>query len=247
MNRHVSMIILAVAAIHSEALVAPRYIKSQHHVGTLHTSTSPRGTTPRHVFGHNQQLDHTQFRTALSSSVTAVNGDENNESPVNEFQPRTMEVSESFAFFARFVVQSILEKRAQKTLGRDNRRRLRDRLKRVLFLRKDKKESSTEKKKEKAGGIKESIRKLNESRKKLIELVGYDASLIVPAFSFLIMGAFMSSVIPYFYSSCISCVAAGESNREKLVWALGGLGLSHVLEAVFTGFRGALFWVAGES
>ena len=56
----------------------------------------------------------------------------------------------------------------------------------------------------------------------------------------------MSSVIPYYYSSCISCVAAGEASREKLLWALGGLGLSQVLEAIFTGCRGALFWITGE-
>ena len=87
---------------------------------------------------------------------------------------------------------------------------------------------------------------LNESRKSLIRLVGYDSSLLVPAFGYLIMGAFMASVIPYYYSSCISCVAAGEANREKLLWAMGGLGVSHVLEAVFTGLRGALFWIAGE-
>ena len=101
-------------------------------------------------------------------------------------------------------------------------------------------------KKRPTGGIRESLRKLNESRRKLIQLVGYDSSLLFPAFSFLILGAFMSSVIPHFYSSCIAAVAAGESNRDKLLFALGGLGLSHVLEALFTGFRGALFWVAGE-
>ncbi len=60
------------------------------------------------------------------------------------------------------------------------------------------------------------------------------------------MGAFMSSVIPYYYSSCISCIASGEPNRSKLLWAIGGLGLSSFLEAVFTGLRGALFWIAGE-
>jgi ATP-binding cassette subfamily B (MDR/TAP) protein 9 len=60
------------------------------------------------------------------------------------------------------------------------------------------------------------------------------------------MGAFMSSVIPYFYSSCISCIASAEPNRNKLLWAIGGLGFSHFLEAVFTGLRGALFWIAGE-
>jgi hypothetical protein len=40
-------------------------------------------------------------------------------------------------------------------------------------------------------------------------------------------------------------VASGDPNRAKLIWAIGGLGLSHVAEALFTGFRGALFWIAG--
>mmetsp|Transcript_3658 Transcript_3658/g.6881 ORF Transcript_3658/g.6881 Transcript_3658/m.6881 type:complete len:807 (-) Transcript_3658:370-2790(-) len=246
MNGHVFiMIILAAAAIHSEALVAPahnmRY--QNYHVGISQKSATSQGMAIARLSHYDRRnKKHNQFRTTLSSSLVA-NGDEIAESPVNEFQPRTMKVSESFAFFARFVVQTILEKRAKKKLGRENRRRLRNRIKHVLSLRIAKKEPIIKKKKE--GGVRESLRKLNESRKKLIQLVGYDSSLLVPAFGFLIMGAFMSSVIPHFYSSCISCVAAGEANREKLLWALGGLGMSHVLEAVFTGFRGALFWVAG--
>mmetsp|Transcript_5953 Transcript_5953/g.13023 ORF Transcript_5953/g.13023 Transcript_5953/m.13023 type:complete len:801 (-) Transcript_5953:56-2458(-) len=258
MNSYVFIIILAVAAIHSEALVAPRCIKSQHHYdyagGTSRKFASPHRASPRHVYyhGQNQQLNDILFRTELYSSASTANEDYDYESPVNEFQPRTMTVSGSFAFFARFVVQTILDKRAERNLGSKNRRRLRNRLKRALSFRKSKEEedsTTTTAKKEKAkggGGIRfESLRELNESRKNLIRLVGYDSSLLIPAFSFLIMGAFMSSVIPHFYSACISCVAAGEPNREKVMWAVGGLGLSHVLEAVFTGFRGALFWVAG--
>ena len=88
--------------------------------------------------------------------------------------------------------------------------------------------------------------KLNESRKSLIQLVGYDSSLLVPAFTFLTLGALMSSIIPHYYSACISYVVVGEANRDKLLWALGGLGTFHVLEAIFTGCRGALFWIAGE-
>jgi hypothetical protein len=91
-----------------------------------------------------------------------------------------------------------------------------------------------------------SIRKLKESQQKLVRLVGYDSSLLVPAFSYLIAGALFKSIIPHFYSACISCVASGEVNRGKLLLALGGLGLSSVLEALFTGLRGALFWIAGE-
>jgi ATP-binding cassette subfamily B (MDR/TAP) protein 9 len=94
-------------------------------------------------------------------------------------------------------------------------------------------------------GIMASIRQLKESQRKLVGLVGYDSSLLVPAFSYLIAGALFKSIIPHFYSACISCVAAGEA-RGKLLLALGGLSLSSVLEALFTGLRGALFWIAGE-
>mmetsp|Transcript_8335 Transcript_8335/g.20466 ORF Transcript_8335/g.20466 Transcript_8335/m.20466 type:complete len:811 (-) Transcript_8335:59-2491(-) len=245
MNRYVIVIILAVAIIRSEALIVPQHCKARHVLPPTYHRTD-KSISPLRIQRYNQQHhDHIWCGTSLHSSTALVNGDENDESLANEFQPRTMKVSESFYFFARFVVKRILEKRAQNSLGRENRRRLRDRLKRVLLLRtkkgSEKKKARTKDKK----GIRGSMRTLNESRKNLIRLVGYDSSLLAPAFSYLIMGAFMSSVIPHFYSSCISCVAAGETNRDKILWALGGLGLSHVLEAVFTGFRGALFWIAG--
>jgi hypothetical protein len=253
-NEYAIIFILAVSAIHSEALVASRSCISHNHVGRRPTTSQVVVDVPgafingveqsihRNV---NEQNDHGRYRTELHSS-TVINGNAAvSDELVNEFQPRTMKVSESFVFFARFVVQTILDNRIHQSSGWENRRRLRDRI-----FRKTKQElttvtttTSTSKQKR---GFRESMCKLNESRKSLIRLVGYDSSLLVPAFGYLIMGAFMSSVIPYYYSSCISCVAAGEANRDKLLWALGGLGVSHVLEAVFTGLRGALFWIAGE-
>lgn len=266
-NGYVLVCILAVSAIHSEALVAPGSCRSYNHV---RLSTQNHVTTLIDVPGkssglllkdnlssingkykYKQQQDHGRFRTKLYSSVINGNTADSDELlTVNEFQPRTMRVSESFVFFARFVVQTILNNRNQQSSSRETRRRLRDRI-----FRKTKQELSstmttttatTISSPKPKRGFRESMHKLNESRKSLIRLVGYDSSLLVPAFGYLIMGAFMSSVIPYFYSSCISCVAAGEANRDKLLWALGGLGVSHVLEAVFTGLRGALFWIAGE-
>jgi len=198
----------------------------------------------------------TRTSSALHSlSTAAANGDvseTDDELPDDDFQPRTMKVLESFAFFVRFSAQTILEKRAQRSQGRSNRRRLRHRLKQLIFLRKYK-HSVTDvddaveiiEKSDENLGIRESIRKLNESRKNLTRLVGYDSSLLLPAFSYLILGAFTSSIVPHFYSACISCVASQDHNRAKLMWAIGGLGLSHVAEALFTGFRGALFWIAG--
>lgn len=139
----------------------------------------------------------------------------------DSFTPKTQTVIQSLTYFLRFVVQTIQSRR-------------------VIEERQDGHEPEPPKL-----GIRASFRKLNDSRKSLIRLVGYDSSLLVPAFSFLVLGAFMSSVIPHYYSSCISCVAAGEPSREKIVMAIAGLGITTLLEAIFTGCRGALFWIAG--
>lgn len=184
----------------------------------------------------------TSRSSRLYTSASEVNGvqSENSFSPVDEFQPRTMVVSESMIFFARFVARSIIEKRTQKRLGDAGRRRLRNRLKKSIFRKKAIPET------ERKEGIRNSLRKLDQARQNLVRLVGYDSSLLMPAFSYLILGALFKSIIPHFYSACISCVSAREVNRAKLMIAMGGLGLSSVSEAFFTGLRGAMFWIAGS-
>lgn len=184
----------------------------------------------------------TSRSSRLYTSASEVNGvqSENSFSPVDEFQPRTMIVSESMVFFARFVARSIIEKRTQKRLGDAGRRRLRNRLKKSIFRKKAIPET------ERKEGIRNSLRKLDQARQNLVRLVGYDSSLLMPAFSYLILGALFKSIIPHFYSACISCVSAREVNRAKLMIAMGGLGLSSVSEAFFTGLRGAMFWIAGS-
>lgn len=157
-----------------------------------------------------------------------------------------MKVTESMVFFARFVARTIQQQRMQKQMRENGRKRLRCRLK-SLFLRSKAVPSKTAPDVEENWGIMASIRKLNESKQKLVGFGGYDSSLLFPAFSYLIVGALFKSIIPHFYSACISCVAAGEANKGKLMLALGGLGLTSVLEALFTGMRGALFWIAGKS
>ncbi|KAL7551061.1 hypothetical protein ACHAWF_014259 [Thalassiosira exigua] len=243
MTGRVSFVVLVAAAVHSEALVAHAFTSRRSAPLIPKLASSHRPSSPCISHDHD---GHSQYnikrRAALHSSMGPTTHDnEENKSLSNEIRPRTMRISESFAFFARFVAQRLIENRAQKSRGREKRKRLCNRIKRVLRLQSKKQGADKTAAKAKRGILGE----LNESRKKLISLVGYDSSLLVPAFGNLIAGAFMSSVIPYFYSSCISCVASGEPNRDKLLWALGGLGLSHVLEAVFTGFRGALFWIAG--
>lgn len=154
-------------------------------------------------------------------------------------------MTESMCFFARFVAQTLQQQRVQKQLNGMGRRRLRNRLKRFFVKKPEAKIADKEDSPEKMG-ILHSIRALNESKQRLVGLVGYDSSLLFPAFSYLIAGALFKSIIPHFYSACISCVSVGEVNRGKLLLALGGLGLTSVLEALFTGLRGALFWIAGE-
>ncbi|KAL3789222.1 hypothetical protein HJC23_002807 [Cyclotella cryptica] len=141
------------------------------------------------------------------------------------------------------MIRTVIEKRTQRRLGDVGRRRLRNRLRR-LFLRDKSTPPATET--EEKEGVMSSMHKLNETRQKLVRLVGYDSSLLLPAFSYLILGALFKSIIPHFYSACISCVAAGEANRNKLMLAMVGLGVSSVFEALFTGLRGALFWIAGS-
>ena len=96
-------------------------------------------------------------------------------------------------------------------------------------------------------GLRETLAGLNESRKALIKLVGFDSSLLIPSFGFLLLGALMTSVIPHYYSQCLTCLVAAEStSRETVVKSLFGLAVANVLAAVFTGMRGALFWIAGS-
>lgn len=245
MNRLALMAILAVLSINSEAVSALVSPQNGYTSQRLHTLQPFKVSA---ISEYQRHKSTSYVKSTLHSSTTVSNGQvqtNDDDSPSNDFQPRTMKVSESMTFFARFVVQSIIEKRAQRRTGR-GRQRLHNRLKRLLFFRRPREEQVAEDGAEKTG-IRQSLHKLNASRKNLIRLVGYDSTLLVPAFSYLIMGALMTSLIPHYYSACISCVAGGEPNKAKLLWALGGLGLSHVLEALFTGFRGALFWIAGRT
>lgn len=175
---------------------------------------------------HHPTLRHSRNLRHFSSCRRRIGGREPllqslSSSNGDSFTPKTQTVIQSLTYFLRFVVQTIQSRR-------------------VIEERQDGHEPEPPKL-----GIRASFRKLNDSRKSLIRLVGYDSSLLVPAFSFLVLGAFMSSVIPHYYSSCISCVAAGEPSREKIVMAIAGLGITTLLEAIFTGCRGALFWIAG--
>jgi hypothetical protein len=70
---------------------------------------------------------------------------------------------------------------------------------------------------------KTKLMKLNEQRKNLATLADYGPSIVTPSFSFLLLGALMASIIPYYYSHCIQLVATLNGNPTKVIRALLGL------------------------
>ena len=183
---------------------------------------------------------------------------EHNESKflVNEFKPATMTLTKSMIFFASYLREYSTESRIKKLLSSRRRRgilpklgfskrtdlekyngQLLDRLKEEVRIEESEKKS-----------LRQTLTSLNRSRKELIELVGYDASMLIPCFGFAISAAFMNSVIPHYYGACVTCIAnAATTTQTEILTALTGLGISSALCALFTGSRGALFWLAGKA
>lgn len=143
----------------------------------------------------------------------------------NEIHPYTKPLPGSMAFFARFVLRLWkLKQRRQKLLK--------------MFQR-----SRTHPKKKR---LRQAIEHLNEQRKNIVLLADYSRKIVVPSFSFLLLGALMTSIVPQFYAECMQVVATLDPNPRKVWRALIGLGVTTTLGALFTGCRGALFWIAGS-
>jgi len=92
----------------------------------------------------------------------------------------------------------------------------------------------------------QTLRQLNQSRKNLLSLIGYDSRILGPSFTFLVLGALAESIQPHYFAQCLSCVATLTSDISHFRQALLGLGITGLLGALFTGMRGALFWIAGS-
>lgn len=140
---------------------------------------------------------------------------------VHGIVPETKSIPASMAHFALFVAQRLIENRQ------------------MNVDRKTGKEPPKQ-------GFRANWKALNEQRRNLAKLAGYNAPIIIPSFTFLLLGALTTSVIPQFYSECIQCVATLDPSRAKCMRALAGLAITSTLGALFTGMRGSLFWVAGE-
>jgi len=144
----------------------------------------------------------------------------------NAIVPKTKPLAQSAYFFVQYVIRMLNRRRRQKHL---------------LTARKQ----VFKTKKESRRSWKQQISRLNQQRRNLVSLANYTPSLAIPSFVFLILGAFMNSVIPHYEAKCIQLVATLCSSQREILHALVGLGVSSTLCSFFTGMRGSLFWIAG--
>lgn len=141
---------------------------------------------------------------------------------VNSITPKTKSLRGSMYFYASYVIRQLSENRSNKA-------------------------AAAKKGTEKTSSWRKLFSDLNEQRKNIVQLAGYNSEIIAPSFLFLLLGALMISIVPHFYSEAITCVASGEASSAKLMKVLSGLAITSTLGALFTGMRGSLFWIAGES
>lgn len=167
--------------------------------------------------------------STASSSTHQVDGDslEDQYDP-NDITPPTKTIYGSMAFFAQFVVETLVKnrlKKKEKELSNSLRKRVRGERRKSFF---------------------ENMAQLNEQRKNLVILAGYNARIVIPSFGFLFLGALTTSIVPLYESKCIQLVATLHPTKAKVVEALIGLVVSSTLASLFTGLRGSLFWLAGR-
>jgi hypothetical protein len=134
----------------------------------------------------------------------------------NGIEPETKRLPQSLKFYIRFVVERFAKNRLDKKIKNYKKGR-----RRALW------------------------NSLNEQRKNIITLAGYTSHIAVPSFVFLFLGALMASVTPHCYSVCIQLVSTLSGTKQELMKAIMRLGTVSLLEALFTGLRGSLFWIGG--
>ena len=158
---------------------------------------------------------------------------------VNDFTPETMSLRQSMFFFTKYLFKHQKEQAIKRNIMYPNSIRSKlfpsrytmDDISKAdaKLLRKEIKQEQQEKK-----PFWETMRSLNESRKELIELVGYDSKLLVSCFGFAMLAAFMNSVIPHYYGQSVNCLAnALTTSRTEVIKALTGLGVASVLSFFF--------------
>jgi hypothetical protein len=136
----------------------------------------------------------------------------------NKIEPQTKQLPQSMRFYAKFAIKHFQDRYIKR--------------KTVKKIR---------------GQRRSMWKKINEQRKNVMTLAGYTPHIVVPSFLFLFLGALMTSIVPAYYSKCIVCVATMSASRAQLISAIVGLGVTSTFAALFTGFRGSLFWIGGKS
>ena len=194
------------------------------------------------------------FSTSIASSnghVEAQIREINNNLYVDSFKPEIISVKESMFNFAKYVIHYAKRNRIKAKLTKKYKKQMLSKKKTkdiavstdpfILQLQSEVEKEQGEKK-----SIIETFKALNQSRRNLIKLVEYDGKIFGPSFGALILAAFMSSVTPHYYSTCISYLShATTTTNVQMIKALTGLFVVEFLTSFFSGVRGSLFWMAG--
>jgi hypothetical protein len=148
----------------------------------------------------------------------------------NGIEPETQRIPESFRFYVQFVVQ-----RWHKIRHDNKLQRLQGTIRSIRLEQQKRRKAMWS--------------KLNEQRKNIVTLAGYNSNIVLPSFTFAFLGALMASITPLWYSKCVHCVSTltVDGSPSGIWMAVLGLGITSTLEALFTGLRGSLFWIGGTS
>mmetsp|Transcript_13247 Transcript_13247/g.32328 ORF Transcript_13247/g.32328 Transcript_13247/m.32328 type:complete len:900 (+) Transcript_13247:229-2928(+) len=198
-----------------------------------------------------QPRRQTAARTALwmtassttASSVAEAETEESSSSSyndpyvmANQIAPKTNSLPVSLSYYAQYLLRHFFPKQYEKKLQEQKQDKIKETGSSSFG-------SIQERQQTESPGF---WKQFNEQRRNVMTLAGYTKRMIVPSFTFLFLGALMSSIVPNYWGKCIQSVATLSGSRSQLVEALVGLGVSSTLAALFTGVRGSLFWIGGS-
>lgn len=219
------------------------------------TSTSSLRITNSKIRGNNNYNGNSQRESIVSyaSSTKDITIEDLSNSHFNEFKPETMTLTKSMIFFTKYLVQQLQEDRIKRHISNKNKKHILSKFRRSVSIDKynqslvQRLEAEIKQEEEEKKPLSETLKTLNNARKEMTALVGYDTALLLPCFGFAGLAAFMNSVIPHYYGLCINCLAnAATTTQHDVMRAITGLAGASFMCALFTGIRGALFWLAGK-
>ena len=233
------LMVSAVRRAHSLSIPSHhvQWLPTNHRKSWNPTSITTRGCGRRSQHGRRRSIS----TTSLVLDSTTRQYDYDPYQTANKIEPQTPTISESLLFYGKFLVKHFHQNSRKNTTKRERRTRIQ------RLLRRHDTPHANEEAKETAEEENNNTlwQQMNEQRKNIMTLAGYTASFVVPSFGFLLLGAFMTSIVPSYWGKCIQCVATLEATQGQLVEALIGLGVSSILAGLFTGIRGSLFWIGG--